>query len=563
MKKNNYSIKKIIPYLIILCATIFVCIPLFNSKLNMYRDDGIQHICRLMGTQQSIEEGQVFPLIMSNFCNGFGYSWNIFYSPVTAYGPLLLRLFQFSFTNCIKLFMGISVLISGIAMYKFVKNVTGNTNISILAATFYIMSPYRMTDMYIRNAFAELVSFMFLPIIFNGLFAIINKEKNSYWLAVGTIGLILTHMVITLYMAIICAIYVIVHWKKLKNKNVIANLLKNILLIVLITSFYWIPLLQHKITTSYEVFVPGRMQRLEVLEYYKLKFYQLFYTKPDKTHIVSIGLSITLGLLLTPIAYTKIPKDYKRIYTTFLVTGLLLIIMTLDIFPFEKLPNILTMIQFTFRLLEFTSFLFAIVSAINFGVLIKKFSLADVIILTIITGALLVPYTERLMFKTRDENTLWPAVNLTQNTGRVHAGMASFEYLPSKAFNNKQYIINRNNQPIVTNGNAKISDFNKNGTNMTCTIYNITEDTTIELPYIYYLGYNIYTNNDNNKKLVYNESDNGFIEITIPKTDKNVQISVKYNGTTAMKISALISIVSTILLIILVIINKKNRKVNY
>ena len=36
---------------------------------------GVQHIARLMGTFQSIEENQKFPVIMSNFCNGFGYSW--------------------------------------------------------------------------------------------------------------------------------------------------------------------------------------------------------------------------------------------------------------------------------------------------------------------------------------------------------------------------------------------------------------------------------------------------------------------------------------------------------
>ena len=73
----------------------------------MTYDDGIQHICRLMGTYQSLQEGQT--KIMSNFCNGFGYSWNIFYSPLTALLPLIFKFIGASFTpidNTKVLFIG-------------------------------------------------------------------------------------------------------------------------------------------------------------------------------------------------------------------------------------------------------------------------------------------------------------------------------------------------------------------------------------------------------------------------------------------------------------------------
>ena len=77
----------------------------YGGQLDITYDDGIQHICRLMGTYKSIEEGQSFPVIMSAFCNGFGYSWNLFYSPFTAFAPLLFKWIGFSFAGCIKLFM--------------------------------------------------------------------------------------------------------------------------------------------------------------------------------------------------------------------------------------------------------------------------------------------------------------------------------------------------------------------------------------------------------------------------------------------------------------------------
>ena len=379
MKNNKF--KKAMPYLIILIASIIVSIPLLNKELNIYVDDGVQHICRLIGTWQTIVSKQCLPMIMTNLANGFGYSWNIFYSPLTAFAPLLLKIFNLSFVQILKAFMFIVTYISGITMYKCAlriveKEEEKNEKIALLAAIFYIFAPYRLTDMYIRVALAELTSFIFIPIIFEGLYTIFHENRNSYMLAWGTIGLILTHTVVTMYTAILCFAYVIfmiIVNRKEKEliKNAIINIVKNIAFAIIITSFFWVTLLEHYFATSYEVFVPGRMQRLDVLEAYKLKFYELFITTNNQNMIYEIGIITLIGIILTPIAYKKIDKKYKTTYLFFLIAGLVLLFMSLNIFPFEKLPSFLTMIQFTFRLLEFTAFFFAIIAAINYGTLIK------------------------------------------------------------------------------------------------------------------------------------------------------------------------------------------------
>lgn len=544
---------KYLDYLLITVVTIIICIPLFNKNLNIYRDDGIQHICRLIGTEQTIKEKQFLPMIMSNFCNNFGYSWNIFYSPLTAYAPLIFRIFSFSYTNCLKIFIFIVNLLSGFAMYKFMFKVTKNKNISTFAAILYVIAPYRLTDIYLRTAIAELTSFVFVPIIFNGLYTIINKEEKSYLLSWGILGLILTHTIITLYTAILCLIYLLIFIKKLKNKKVIINLLINLLFGLITSSFYWVGLLQHYFATSYEVFVPGRMEREEVLKYYKIDFYQLFFTRKEQIMIYAIGLVSVIGLVLTPVAYKKISKDYKKLYTTFLIFGLILTFMTLTIFPFEKLPKILTMIQFTFRLFEFTSFFFAFVVAINYETIIKDFKLKDILILSAIAMLLLIPYLNKLDYDLRySEDKLINGVRVTKNTGRVHAGMASMEYLPSKAFNNLDYLINREDSIIVLdNENVKINEYTKNKTNIECTVSNIDKKTSIELPYIYYLGYRIYVNG---KEISYTESEKGFIQVSIETSmceNKTAKIRVRYLGTNEMIIALMFSIIAIIILIII------------
>lgn len=623
MKEEKLSVKeklkRIIPNIksgeyaniaIIFIVSIFVCLPLLNKNCNIYIDDGIQHLCRLIGTEQTLVSKQFLPMIMSNFCNNFGYSWNIFYSPLTAYIPLIFRIFSFSFETCLKLFMFVVTVATGIAMYKFVIKITKNKNIAILASVLYIIAPYRITDMYVRMALAELTSFIFIPMVFSGMYSIINENKKSSLLIIGASGLILTHTVVCMYTAILCFVYLIVFIRKL-NKKSILNLLVSLLMIVLITSFYWVGLAQHYFATSYEVFVPGRMERVDVLNFYKTSLSQLVYTDQEQKMIYEIGIVTFIGLLLTPIAIMKFEKqekekDFTKIYGLFGILGIVLTIMTLKIFPFEKLPGTFTMIQFTFRLFEFTSFFFAIISAVNFWILIKNFNIRDVIIISLIACLLTTIYGKKISYEKKyDEKDFIEPRRVTKDAGRINAGMASFEYLPSKAFNClKTYIADREDVPIILNNSDNqiiISDYEKNGSNMkmkilkaspelangTDKVYEVSEELTneedtiseanqddesskanttsedieIELPYIYYLGYRVKIDG---KEVKYTESEHGFVQINIDKElNEEAEITVKYLGTNEMIIAFAVSLVSTVSYAIFTITAKRLKSKSY
>ena len=140
---------------------------------------------------------------------------------------------------------------------------------------------------------------------------------------------------------------------------------------------------------------------------------------------------------------------------------------------------------------------------------------------------------------------MWPAVEVNENTGRVHAGCATFEYLPSKAYDNLDYIKQRENRTYILSGNVTIEKEEKNGTNMSIVVSNIENDTSIELPYIYYLGYNVELQDEtgNVQKIDTYESDNGFIAINLPEGEYGT-ITVQYTGTILMKISYVVSILT-------------------
>ena len=303
------------------------------------------------------------------------------------------------------------------------------------------------------------------------------------------------------------------------------------------------------------------MERTEVLIAYKLDFSELFITTSNNSMIFEIGFLSIIALILTPIALKKIRKlTIYKMYLFCLISGIVCLIMTLKIFPFENLPRILKMIQFSFRLLEFSAFFLSFVVAINISILIpKKLKRFDVIIVLVILMVLSFTYLGHLHYLDEpfDEQKLYPAVRVTNKTGRVHAGLASFEYLPSKAFENRKYLEERANEVIILSGEAQILDQNKNDSKMSFTVKNAKEETMLELPYIYYLGYEVKSIQDN-KQIYFDtfESENGFIKIDVSNIE-NAKIEVCYTGTFIMKFSRVISIIGIIALFILKIRNKE------
>lgn len=134
-----------------------------------------------------------------------------------------------------------------------------------------------------------------------------------------------------------------------------------------------------------------------------------------------------------------------------------------------------------------------------------------------------------------------------------------YEYLPTKAHNDLDYIRQRSSNVIITSGTATIENEQKDESNMTFAIKKSSENTSLELPYIYYLGYTIKINGT---QINYNESDKGFIQITVPTCD-NAIVEVTYTGTKLEKISLGISIISFLAFIGYIVYTEKKQKTSF
>ena len=580
MKKiiENIRKDKVIHYIIIIAASLIAAIPLINLRI-YGTDDGYVHMLRIFGMEQILKEQNFPPFIYSKFANGFGYAINLFYSPIVTYGPLFFRIFGLHYYTCLKLFAYSTILISCFTMYNFLYEVSKKREIAILGAVIYAFIPYRLETIFNRFAIGEFTAYIFFPMLFHGLFNLLKGDgKKHYYIAIAAIGLILTHTISTEYSAIFALLYIVFNFKQLKNKGVIRKIAINVIFILAITTFFTVPLMEHKILGNYVIFNSTSMKSLPSdVQNSTIKISQLFKDIGEVNGVsFKIGIPLIILTLLGIVSYKKVDKNIRSEYITFTVIAMISLAMVTKLFPWIIMPKILTTLQFAWRMQAFFEFALSIICAINLyyfiDIICKKSSknskdtkvhtktenlynmLLLFAIIVIITSMMKIDYNysyekekfltdEEYETKINEKNSIW-SINR--------------EYLPEKVDVKKlgkSYLDYRENRVYVLDGNATIINEKKEDLQLEFDIENYKANTILELPYIYYLGYTVTT--EQNEKIQVFESDNGMLAIKLDENIESAHITVKYTGTIIEKVSYLISAISIITFIGYVIYSKK------
>jgi len=174
-------------YVIIILIALVLSSPLFTKGF-IESHDGAYHFSRNYATNKAILEGQMPPSIVPNFCKGFGYAWNIFYPPLGTYISGVFSLI-FSVITSMKLSIILAIIVSGIAMFKLMQKITKNDDMSLITSIVYISSTYFLSNIYCRMEMGEVISYMFLPILFYGLYDIFyDSGKKNYYLTIRSSG---------------------------------------------------------------------------------------------------------------------------------------------------------------------------------------------------------------------------------------------------------------------------------------------------------------------------------------------------------------------------------------
>ena len=571
MKKINELIKKIIHckfigYIIIFFVASIIIAPIFSMDLTQNNEAKL-HMARILSIDSVIKDGIFPPIIDYSYMNGFGYALNLFYGPLTTYIPIILLNIFGTSGLALKVFTFFTVFISGLTMYKFIYTVTKRRSIATIGAIIYISAPYKLSNLYSRNAVGEYTAFIFIPLVFEGLYTIINNKKNTYLLCIGIIGLILSHTISTIYTAIFALIFLLLNIDKLNNLKIWKYFVINTLIAIIVCMFYMVPLLEHMQIGGYSIYDEDVMRtRGDQVYTTALGINDLFSNEFGNQEIrFSIGIMTIVITLLGFLTYKKIKKEYKKIYLIFLFIAIITIIMTTKLFPWFIMPSFIGVIQFAWRNLGFFAFFISLVCAINAVTfaeeIAKKEWLKDTFIFAVIISISVfsaLGVMRDWKFATLDNEKTFDE-DLSANE-RIYPYSINREYLPIKALKNIDYIVQRENKSIIIAGNANIKNEEKNKLKDELYLENVSDGTVIELPYIYYLGYDVnviynFENGENSieneKKLDVFESDNGFLSIRLDSCD-SAKIIVEYKGTNLERSGYIISAVGIIILILLI-----------
>ena len=539
--------------IIIFLFSLFMVSPIFFNYF--FGDDTTFHAANIAVRGSSLFN--TFSKIIPEIGNNFGYGIGIFYPMLPHFlGGLFLNfisIFGLEEYAALKIIKFIAIFGSGISMYLFASKLFKNKNYGLIASLFYISSSYFFVDIYSRDALNESFVFIFIPLIFLGIYYLFcenDRFKFYFSFIIGYVGMMYSHLVVSVWFTLIFILFLLLFIKDIFKKQNLIPLIISAILILIFTSPFTVPLVEHMLNGEYVIF--------------NLKQSSLFWTMDLKRFFVQIS-DITNGenylyinfniivILLSLVAlfklFTKKVPAYRK---KFIVGFLLIVIVSMTLVCNDTIwnytPDFLNNIQFPWRACTFAVFgisLFAVEGLDVFYNLFKKkfVPIASILIITILLANVYYNIQNIQIVETLSYN--------------VNNGMGwDEEYLPIETKNNMKYFEKRKDDEIkIEKGNAKVKMIDNDVPNMEFYVTNVKNTVTFELPRLYYLGYKIV--DENGTEVKYFKNDKGFITI---KLDKGGKYYVSYPGTLEYQISKMVVVITSIICIIIIILKKEKIK---
>ncbi|OQY86110.1 MAG: hypothetical protein B6D41_13635 [Chloroflexi bacterium UTCFX4] len=156
-------------------------------------------------------DGVLYPRWFPDMTYGYGYPLFNIYGPLAFYVGEFFHLVGFDFVTSVKIVFALAWVLSGLAMYGFVKRVFENKNAAFLAGLLYVFMPYHLIDVYVRAALAESVALVFLPLTLWAFYRTVNDRtiRSVLFAAFAYAGMVFAHNGIALLFTFVLAAWIV------------------------------------------------------------------------------------------------------------------------------------------------------------------------------------------------------------------------------------------------------------------------------------------------------------------------------------------------------------------
>lgn len=352
--------------LLIIFLLLLLTIPAVKSLLipgGFTSHDLTHHVVRQISMHKILSEGQFPPRWSADLAYGYGYPVFLFNYPLPALIGEVFHLMGFGFLDSVKAVLFLSLILSTVGMYLFLKSLFNSTLGAFLGAIFYLYAPIHLIVVYVSGSAGASFGLVFPPFIFWSIVKLWQGETNKFILAgsLSVAGLILSHNVTAFIFTPLILGFVIV-LKLLSDKKEHNHFLRNVVFMFLLglglSAFFWLSAMGEKQFIRYDQLMKGvYIDQFPSLKQviYSPWGYGLSHPKmPEGGMSYQIGLAHILIMIIQTIALWFF---WKR--KTFLLLGIftllsfifsIVFMLEVSLPLWQNLP-FLSYIQFPLRLL--------------------------------------------------------------------------------------------------------------------------------------------------------------------------------------------------------------------
>ncbi len=486
---------------------------------------------------------------------GLGYPIFNFYNPFSYYFGGFLSLLGFNSLLATKITFVFAVLLAGAGMFFLARHFFGNWG-GVLAALFYIYTPYHAVQVYVRGSLAELWAYGFLPFVFLGVL-----KRDTFFGGICLALLILSHnltAVIALPAVVVLMLILTLKAKDKKRCSWWHSYMITLLIGLSLSCFFWLPAILEKKYTAVDQMIAEKFDPL-------LHFvtpWQLWASPwgfGGSAPGLKDGMSFQIGkihilaslfALFTIIYFWR--KNKKQV-VILLAAGCWLLAAVFMTLPISKpiwqiLSPVLSYLQFPWRFLTFISLAssFLAGSVVIWG---KKFNLipARIGIYVLLIVALIFLnkkyFAPKFIYSAKEEDFL------TEERLFWETSSISDEYLPVEVSRPRTKNEVYRNKFVFENG--RVEQLEK-----TAVFYKLKVDSEkeniLKINNAYFPGWKAWLDD----KIVEIGKENGLINVKMPSGEH--ELVVKFTDTVARRVGNLVSLAS-LLIVLFFTVRAKSR----
>ena len=467
------------------------------------------HLKRIEGLKEGLLQGDFPVKIHPLWLHDNGYAVGVFYGDLLLYIPALLRIIGFSIQSSYQFYAFMITVGTVLISYFCFSRMAKSAYIGLAACIIYVMSMYRLNNVYVRGAVGEYTAMMFLPLIIYGLWQIFteNPESEGYrwkWImpTVGYSGLIVSHILSCEMVGLFTIITCFILWKRTFRRKTFVVLTKVVLATAAANAWFLVPFFNYYFTTIFKVNNPDKINNY----YYWIQksgtyFPQIFSTEytvsgwdqyttagmaGEMPQIIGLSISLILAAVFIWLFVNKCRK--KEIW---LIAGLayLTLFMASNLFPYDwlcyhvpQIKSLIVSLQYPWRFFTLTSGLTCFLLVLILREWENKYGKKAVAL--IMVGLCFIGTVQGLSFMSRVMNERAPL--------KIYdtAALGDFEYINLEYIKREADYQSFNREVSVSDELMLYDHYTKDGLEVTMDVANAGEDENyIDIPISNYRGY--------------------------------------------------------------------------